>query len=123
MYSIEDREYWDRKARDMAEKPRPPIDKAHHLRRIAINSDTSPTMQTLRAEARRKIDVIERWAQAAEDAEWTREATITRRADWNRAINDPQYRAGNSILTGKVEMALGFTHRGLVTAVKRHKLR
>ena len=117
------KQYWDRVAAERAERPERPISKLEVLYKQAANTDASPKMLDQVAQAREQIAVLERAAKATENARWTREITIVRRQAWNEAIQDTQYHTrSGSVLTGKVEMALGYQMDALKRQIARHNL-
>jgi hypothetical protein len=82
------------------------------------NSATAEEIQALLSQ----ITAIKAEIQGEEDADWTRETTISRRAAWNAAVKNPVNRKGGAVLVGQIERALGFGLGTLKRQVGRHGL-
>jgi DNA repair exonuclease SbcCD ATPase subunit len=72
-----------------------------------------------RTEAQIRLDQAEAELLALQDAEWTRELTIQRRAAWNAALKDPKYHAGRVVFYSAIERDLGFSLDVLRRQVQR----
>ncbi|HUS83492.1 MAG TPA: hypothetical protein VM013_09600 [Dehalococcoidia bacterium] len=133
--TIDDKRYWDQEfaSRDAemadAARPRSLSERLNAaIKRSNLIRD-GYGYEAERAAARAEVDELRAQVQTEDaarfEAEWTREITIERRAAWNAALRDPQYRARNaakSVLVGKVQSDLGFTMDALKTAVARWAL-
>ena len=90
-----------------------------------LSTEQAAERETLDAELEALKAELEAEADAARDAEWTREATESRRAEWNALV-----KGGSLHKHGKVwwpavraqEKKQGWTHEDLAAAVKRHGL-
>ncbi len=123
--------YWDRKAANLKTDIEADREYLRSLpgrlemaeRRLnVVTSDSYVYTDAERAEALAAIEAIHAEMQTQEDAEWDRETTIARRAAWNAAVQDRKYRAGKTVLVGKIQQVLGFGPEVLRRQVARHRL-
>jgi len=125
--SIDERAYWDCKAKRVAQDSKvteTATEKLMRLRRDYILYTDAFTGDAAQAAAvRAEIDRLNAEAQTAEDAIWTKEETMARREKWNAAARSGNYttRTGGALL-GKLEGDMGFRATTLKRHIQRHGL-
>lgn len=131
----DDAGYWDEQRRAIA-TPTDPAVALNTLRRKLsnISGSSDPALVRATAEYRARIAELEpvvaaRTAatisafEAREDAEWTREVTIERRAAWNAAVKGGRYlNAKGGVHVANLVKAMGFDAATLKRQVARHAL-